>query len=147
MPIIGPISKKINLAAFARTLSSLLKTDLSLVDSFRLTSPTLGNILYQEAIISAQGRLAKGDTVASTLDEWPRLFPPLVQQMIATGEKSGSLDSILEETADFYERQINEIMTNLPSLLEPILIILLGIGVAGMAMAIIMPMYSLTQAF
>lgn len=147
LPIFGSIAKKINLAAFARTLSSLIKTDLPIVKSFKLTAPTLGNVLYQQALVAAEGRLAKGETVASVLSGSPNLFPPLLIQMISTGEKSGALDSILEETADFYERQVSETMTNLPSLLEPILIILLGIGVAGMALAIIMPMYSLTQAF
>lgn len=146
LPIIGPISKKINLAAFARTLSSLLKTDLSIVESFKLTAPTLSNVLYQEAITKAQDRLARGETVANVLADWPKLFPPLVRQMITTGEKSGALDTILEETADFYERQVSETMSNLPSLLEPILIILLGIGVAGLSVAIIMPIYSLTEA-
>lgn len=147
LPIFGSIAKKINLAAFTRTLSSLIKTDLPIVQSFKLTAPTLGNVLYQQALTASESRLAKGETMAAILNDWPRLFPPLVIQMISTGEKSGSLDSILEETADFYERQVSEIMTNLPSLLEPILIILLGIGVAGIALAIMMPMYSLTQAF
>jgi type II secretory pathway component PulF len=145
LPVAGPIIQKINLARFCRTLSSLLKTDIAIVKSFQITSNVLGNRLYKRALLQASERVKKGESVKVSLDPYKKLFPPVVLQMINVGEETGSLDTILEEAAMFYEEDINRTMTNLPSIIEPILIVILGAGVAVMAVAIIMPMYSLSQ--
>lgn len=146
MPIIGPIIKKVNLARFARTTSSLLKTDILIVKSFRITSNILGNLLYKEAIQDMSHRIEKGAQINEIISEYPKLFPPVVNQIVLVGEETGELDSILLELADFYEKEVDSIMDNLPSIIEPILILLLGVGVGGMAIAIIMPMYSMTSS-
>jgi len=145
IPIISPIIKKINLARFARTTSSLIKTDILIVRAFKITASILGNLPYRKATEEVSEKLEKGGQINEILSTYPNLFPPVVQQIVAVGEETGELDEIFLELADFYEKEVDNIMDNLPSIIEPILIVLLGVGVGGMAVAIIMPMYSLTS--
>lgn len=146
MPIVGSIIKKINLARFARNISSLLKTDIMIVKTFNITSNVLGNLRYKEVVLEMGEKIKKGEKLNETVKKYPKLFPPVVEQMIAVGEETGELDSILLELAEFYEGEVNQIMNDLPSLIEPLLILTLGVGVGGIAAAIIMPMYSLSSA-
>jgi type IV pilus assembly protein PilC len=145
MPIISSIVKKINLARFARTSSSLMKTDILIVRSFKITASVLGSLPYRKAIEEAGDKIETGGKINEILATYPKLFPPVVQQIVAVGEETGELSDILMELADFYEKEVDGIMTNLPAIIEPVLILLLGIGVGGMAVAIIMPMYSMTS--
>ena len=146
LPIISSIIKKINLAGFARTISSLLKTDIMIVKTFQIAGHTLGNLHYRAALLEMSDKIKKGKTIYEIISNYPNLFPPVVTQMISVGEETGELDNILEELAEFYENEVDEIMNNLPSIIEPVLILILGGGVGAMAVAIVMPMYSITQA-
>ncbi|MFH0819774.1 MAG: type II secretion system F family protein [bacterium] len=146
LPIIASIIKKINLARFSRTFSSLLKTDIPIMQTLDITANILGNVLYKEEVLKASRSVTKGISLGELLKKNGSLFPPVVTQMILVGEQTGSLDNVLEELAEFYENDIDQIMKNLPSIIEPVLILILGVAVAGMAIAVIMPMYSLTQA-
>lgn len=145
LPIFSPIIKKINLARFARTISSLLKTDIMIIKSFQITANVLGNVYYREALNEMSDKIKKGGTINEVIANYPKLFPPMVVQMISIGEETGELDYILEELAEFYEGEIDQTMNNLPAIIEPILILVLGVVVGGMAVAVIMPMYSLTS--
>lgn len=145
-PIFGPIIKKINLANFARTTSSLLKTDIMIVNAFQITANTLGNLHYREAVLDISEKIKKGGQINEVIKNYPDFFPPMVTQMIAIGEQTGEITDILEDLAVFYEEEVDQIMQNLPSIIEPLLILLLGAGVGGIAIAIIMPMYSLTSS-
>lgn len=145
LPLLSPIVKKINLAKFARTLSSLLKTDIALVKSFEITSQILGNRLYRRSLISSLSNLKEGVTLTQVLQKHPDLYPPIIIQMVAAGEETGAVDEILTELADFYEEEIDQFMKTLPTVIEPLLLLILGVGVGAMAVAIIMPMYSLTE--
>ncbi|MDD2807073.1 MAG: type II secretion system F family protein [Patescibacteria group bacterium] len=145
-PVVGTIIKKINIARFCRSLSSLLKTDIPIVQSFEITSRILGNVIYRQALLEAKEKIKKGINIEQSLNPFKSLFPPVVLQMIAVGEETGALDNILEESAIFYEEEVSQTMTNLPSIIEPILVVILGIGVGSMAVAVIMPMYSLSQS-
>lgn len=144
-PIFSPIIKKINLAKFSRTISSLLKTDMMIIKSFQITANVLGNLHYRGAIEEIAEKIKKGTPINEVIANYPKLFPPLVIQMVAIGEQTGELDSILEELASFYEEEIDQIMQNLPSIIEPLLILVMGSAVGAMAVAIIMPMYSITN--
>jgi type IV pilus assembly protein PilC len=146
LPIIGPIIKKINLAQFARTISSLMKTDIMIIKTFQITGNVLGNLYYRQALYDMSDKIKKGGKINDVVAAYPKLFPPLVSQMVMVGEETGELDNILEELADFYESEVDQIMSNLPSIIEPILILVLGAGVGGIAVAIIMPMYSITDS-
>lgn len=143
--ILGPIIKKVNLARFARTLSSLLKTDIPVIESFKIISTVLGNFYYKNACAKASEELAKGVTVGEILSKSPKLFPPLVTQMVTVGEKAGTLDELLSELAAFYEEEVSDITKNISSIIEPILIIFLGGAVGLIAFAVISPIYSLSQ--
>jgi len=146
LPVLAPIIKKINLARFSRTVSSLLKTDIMIIKTFKITSNVLGNLHYRKAVLEMSEKIKKGSQINEVVTAYPKLFPPVVNQIISVGEQTGELDNILAELADFYEGEVDKIMDNLPSLIEPILILVLGCGVGAMAVAIVMPMYSLTSA-
>ncbi len=146
LPVFSPIIKKINLARFARTTSSLLKTDIMIIKSFQITANVLGNVRYREALMEMSNKIKRGGTINEIINNYPKLFPPVVTQMVAVGEDTGELDYILEELADFYEGEIDQTMNNLPAIIEPVLILILGLVIGGMAVAVIMPMYTLTSA-
>jgi type IV pilus assembly protein PilC len=146
LPIVAPIIKKINLAAFSRTVSSLLKTDIMIVNAFKITSEVLGNLHYRAAVVEISEKIKKGGQINEVVKNYPNFFPPMVTQMITVGEQTGELSNVLEDLASFYEEEVDQIMQNLPSIIEPILILVLGLGVGAIAIAIIMPMYSLTSA-
>lgn len=145
MPVISQIVKKINLARFARTASSLLKTDIMITKTFQITAKTLGNLHYREAINEMSVQITKGSQINEVVAAYPKLFPPVVNQIIFIGEQTGELDDILTELAEFYETEVSNIMDNLPSIIEPLLILMLGCGAAIIALAIMMPMYTLTE--
>ncbi len=145
-PIFGAIVKKINIASFSRTVSSLLKTDIMIIKTFQITANVLGNLHYREAVNDMSEKIKKGSQINQIVGSYPKLFPPVVDQIVSVGEETGELDSILAELADFYENEVDKIMENLPSIIEPLLILVLGCGVGGMAVAIVMPMYTLTSA-
>lgn len=146
MPIISPIVKKINLARFSRNISSLLKTDIMIIKAFQITADVLGNDHYKGALMDMSYKIKKGEKLSEVVESYPSLFSPIVAQMISVGEETGELDNILIELAEFYEEEVDQIMENLPSIIEPLLILVLGTAVGGIAVAIIMPMYSLTEA-
>lgn len=146
LPVFGKVVKKVNLGRFTRTLSSLLKTEVPIVQTMRITGQTLGNQLYREALEETADQLKQGVTIHEMLAKKPHLFPPLITQMVAVGEETGSLDTVLSEIADFYEQDIDQTMKDLPTLIEPILMVIMGAGVGGMAVAMLLPMYSLSDA-
>jgi type IV pilus assembly protein PilC len=145
-PVIKTISQKINLAKISRTLSSLLETDMPIVDSFNLTSNVISNIYYKESLNAIAKNVEKGQSIASQMKSYENLYPPVIQQMIMIGEETGEISSILNQLAEFYEEDVSQTMDSLPSLIEPILIVVLGAAVGGMAIAIILPMFSLSAA-
>lgn len=145
LPIVKNILKNINLANFSRTLGSLLKTDIPIVQTFQIVSRILNNYQYREALEKASEKVKVGEPIAKTLGNYPKLFPPMVLQMIAVGEESGTIDEVSQEIAEFYENEVDSTMSNLSTIIEPVLMLILGVAVAGMALAIIMPMYSLVE--
>jgi type IV pilus assembly protein PilC len=145
-PLIGPVARKVNLARFSRTFSSLLRTDVPVVQSLTITAAVLGNVHYRTSVEQASERIKKGDNISDTLKEYPKLYPPLVVQMTLVGERSGNIDGLLADVADFYEEQVDQTLANLSSIIEPILILILGGMVGGIALAVMTPMYALTQS-
>jgi type IV pilus assembly protein PilC len=145
LPIIGGIIQKINLARFSRTMSALLKTDIQIIKSFQITATVVGNMSYQTALLKTADVLKEGVSISQSLQEYPKIFPPLVTQMVSVGEKSGTTDQLLAELAEFYEAEVDEITKSLSSIIEPLIIVFLGLVVGGMAMAVIGPIYSLSE--
>ncbi len=143
VPLISGIVKKVNLARFARTLSTLLSTDILVVEALTISSRIMGNEQYKIALASAAEQIKKGIPIAEALQKYPALFPPTVHTMVQVGEESGTLVDLLEEVAQFYEESVDDATKSIASIIEPALIIILGLAVGGMALAILTPMYAL----
>lgn len=144
-PIIGPIARKVNVARFTRTLSGLMHTDIPVVQALNVTSDVLGNLHYAEAARACGESIKKGETISMTLSRYPKLFPPLVVQMVMVGERSGTVDSLLADVATFYEEQVDQTLNDMSSIIEPLLILVLGGGVGIVAVAVMAPMYSMAS--
>ncbi|MEK7623569.1 MAG: type II secretion system F family protein [Patescibacteria group bacterium] len=147
LPIIGSVIQKINLARFSLTLSSLLKSTIPIVDAIDITADTCGNVLYQESLHTAAKRIKTGEALSVLLETSPRLFPPMVTEMIMVGERSGQVDQLLTQLSEFYSTEVDKTMKNFATIIEPVIIIILGIAIGGLAIAVILPMYSLVQNF
>lgn len=147
LPILGPVIRQINLARFSLTLSSLLKSTIPIIDAVDVAANTCTNMLYREALHETAKNIKTGEALSYLLRETPRLFPPIVTEMIMVGERSGQIDQMLVELSDFYGAEVDKTMKNFTTIIEPIIILLLGVAIAGVAVAIIMPMYSLVQNF
>lgn len=144
-PILGPIIKKINLARFTRSLSSMLATDIPIIQTFQIISRTMSSMAYRRSMDEAAVALKSGQTIAKILEQYPTLYPPLVQQMVNVGEESGTLDEVSQELASFFEEEVDQTMSNLSTIIEPVLLLVLGVAVAAMALAIMLPIYSLSD--
>lgn len=147
LPIFGPVIKKINIASFTMTLSSLLQSAIPIIDAVRITSSVQGNVRYRESLIVVAEALKKGVPLSESLNVYPTCFPPMVVQMIMVGEQSGQLEQMLSELAAYYSDEVDDTMKNFSTIIEPVLIIIMGLAVGAMAVSVIMPMYSLAQSF
>lgn len=146
-PIIGPVVRKVNLARSTRTLATLLRSGIPVIDAFTVTADVLGNIHYRKAMLAIAADLHRGSAIGELFDKRPDLFPSLVIQMVAVGEQAGKLDEMLTELAVYYEEQVDETLGNLTQIIEPIMILALGAAVGGIALAIISPIYALSESF
>ncbi len=142
MPLISPIVKKNNSAFLIRSLSSLISSGVSLIRALEISSKTVGNHYFSDAMIYASKEIKKGEKLSTALKTYQNLFPVGVVEMIQVGEETGKTDVILKKLADFYEQEAVSAIEKLSVLIEPILIICLGLGVGLFAFSIIQPMYS-----
>jgi type IV pilus assembly protein PilC len=144
VPVIGTLSTKINVARITRTLGSLLSSGVGVVEALDIVGDSTDNLLFKEAVRKASEKVKNGSTIAETLKNF-KVFPILVPQMIAVGEETGSLDIILKKVADFYDSEVENITRNLTTLLEPLIMIVIGLMVGYVIVAIITPIYSMTN--
>ena len=142
-PLISGITKKVNTARFARTLGSLVRSGVPIVRTLEILSGTLTNHYYKDSILSAIERVKKGDSLSVSLGDYPRLYPPIVIQMLAVGEETGALAEIMQRLARFYEAEVTDTTRNLSSIIEPILMVAIGAAVGFFAVSMIQPMYSM----
>ena len=143
MFIIGEIVRKINLARFSRILSSLLKSSVNMVQALQVTSESLDNLAYRDIVAKAAEQVKMGKNLTETLGQDSNLFPILVVQMLQVGEESGTIEEMLNQLAEHYEDEVDTTLRNLSSIIEPLLLLVIG-GVVGLlAMALIMPIYNI----
>jgi type IV pilus assembly protein PilC len=142
LPILGLLLRKIAVARFCRTLSTLLASGVSILEALEITARTSGNAIIEEAILTTRKSIERGETIAQPLKE-TAVFPPMVVQMIGVGEATGALDTMLGKIADFYEEEVDTAVAGLLTLLEPVMIALLGGIVGGIVIAMYMPIFSL----
>ena len=145
IPIFGPVIIKTVVARFTRTLSTLLEGGIPVVQALESAGPTSGSDVLAKAVKLAIKRIEEGKTIASTLEE-SNVFPPMVTHMIAVGEESGTLPSLLEKVAEFYEEEVDTTTKGLEALIQPVLLIFIGFFVGGMLIALYMPIFSSVTA-
>jgi type II secretory pathway component PulF len=146
LPLFGKLSKYYNLANICRTMSILLKSDVRIVEAMELVANATRNLAYREELIRAREEIAKGQKISLQFKSHPRLFPTLMTQMITVGESTGNLGGTFSFLSEMYEEDIGELTKNLTTLLEPILMIVMGAVVGFIAISIITPIYSITTA-
>ncbi len=141
-PIFGTLMRKIAVARFCRTLSTLISSGVPILDGLEITARTAGNAIVEDAIMSVRKGVEGGLTVAQPLKD-SGVFPPMVVQMIGVGEQTGALDAMLSKIADFYEEEVDQAVANLLTLMEPVMILFLGISVGGIIVAMYLPLFDL----
>jgi len=145
MPIIRSMTIKVNCARFARIHSSLLKSGVSVVNSLSIVSRTLGNSYYTNALQDGKDQVQKGIALSKVIESHKKLFPVLVYQILEVGEDTGKTEEVLLRLAEFYEEEIDQITKNLSSVIEPVLMLLIGGAVGFFAIAMLQPMYSVLE--
>lgn len=146
LPIFGKLLQKYYLARFADSLSVLIQGGLPIVQALEVTAQVVRNAVYKEIMLDTIEQVKKGNTISSVL-KTKKMIPIMVSQMIYVGEETGKLDNTLKSAASFYQKEVSTAMDNIITLIEPILILLLGAGVGVLLVAILMPMYNLAQNF
>lgn len=142
VPIFGKLVRKTALTRFARTLGVLLRSGVPILESLEITSDTVGNTVVEEAVKAVQVGVRQGESLARPLAQHP-VFPPMVVQMMAVGEETGALDEMLDKIGEFYEQEVEAMVDSLTSLLEPLLICVLGSTVGGMIVSLYLPMFNI----
>ena len=142
LPILGIIMQKISVARFCRTLATLISSGVPILDGLEITARTAGNAIIEDAIMAVRKAVESGLTVAQPLKE-SGVFPPMVVQMIGVGEQTGALDNMLGKIADFYEEEVDQAVANLLTLMEPVMILFLGITVGGIVISMYLPLFDL----
>ena len=145
IPLVGHFLKMIYISRFAENLSTLIVGGLPITRSLEITGQVVGNDVYQTIISQIESEVRKGEQITSVLVRYPEEFPPLLAQMVAVGEKTGSLGQSLMQVVDFYRKETDRTTDNLLSILEPALIIFLGVVVAGLMAAVLMPLYNISS--
>ena len=142
-PLLGPFFKMINVARFAENLSTLISGGLPIAQALETVGDIISNTAYKEVIFKMRDEVRKGVPISAVLSRNPDLFPPVFIQMVLVGEKTGTLDSTLMNIVDFYQKEIDRMIDNALSILEPVLILVLGLVVAGLMLSILMPLYKM----
>jgi type IV pilus assembly protein PilC len=142
LPVLGNILRRIAVARFCRTLATLISSGVPILDGLEITARTAGNSIIEDAVMVTRKSIERGETISVPLKE-TKVFPPMVTQMIGVGEATGALDTMLAKIADFYEEEVDTAVAGLLTLLEPIMIAILGIVVGGIVIAMYLPIFDL----
>jgi len=142
MPILGDLLRKVAVARFSQNMSILLASGVPILEGLSITARTAGNKVIERAIMEARISISEGKTVAEPLEK-SGVFPPMVCQMVAIGENTGALDSMLKRVGDFYEDEVDNSVANLTALMEPVIMIVLGIVLGGLVISMYLPIFQL----
>ncbi|KKU94360.1 MAG: Tfp pilus biogenesis protein PilC [Candidatus Jorgensenbacteria bacterium GW2011_GWA1_48_13] len=146
LPVMGPLFQKLYVARFSESTRMLIKGGLTIPQAIEISSHTIGNAVYRDRLHEASDKIRKGELLSRTLETMSE-FPPLVSQLIAVGESTGRLEQLLEKVTDFYSREVDDMVNNLVTLIQPILMIVIGVMVALLFASILLPLYNLSRAF
>lgn len=146
-PVLGPLQKEIALTEMTRTLGLLVGAGVSIIEALKIVSGVVDNVLIRKALGRASGQVEQGFAVAYAFSQDPEIFPPMLFQMMAVGEETGKLDEALLKVSHIFEQESANLVRGLTAAIEPLIMIVLGIGVGFLVVAIILPIYSLTSQF
>ncbi len=144
MPVLGILFRKVAVAKFSRTFSTLVKSGVSVLNALEIVAKTAGNKVVEQAIIGCRTAVRDGEPIATPLQR-SKVFPPLVCRMIGVGEQTGQLEKMLNKIADFYDDQVDAAVSGMTSLIEPLVISVLGVVIGGIVIALFLPIFSMTQ--
>jgi type IV pilus assembly protein PilC len=141
-PVFGDLLRKTAVARFTRTLSTLVSSGVPILDALAITARTAGNKVVERAVLATRVSISEGRTISEPLEQ-SKVFPPMVCQMISVGESTGALDAMLNKIAEFYEEEVDNAVANLTALMEPLVIVFLGVVIGGLVIAMYMPIFKL----
>jgi len=144
LPIFGHIAHKICVARFSRTLASLIRSGVPILEVLNIVANTCGNVIMEKAIRVAMGDIEKGEGISAALSKHP-IFPVMIIRMMTAGEQTGKIDAMLERVADFLDEEIETTLSGLTSLIEPLLIVFLGVIIGGMVVAMFLPIFKMSD--
>jgi type IV pilus assembly protein PilC len=144
-PVLGDVLRKSSVSRFTRTLGTLIGSGVSILDGLEITAKTSGNRVIQDAIMESRASIAGGETISAPLQK-SAVFPPMVISMIAVGEQTGGLDEMLSKIADFYDEEVDAAVSGLLAMMEPLMIVFLGVVVGGMVVAMYLPIFDMINA-
>jgi type IV pilus assembly protein PilC len=142
IPVFGDLIRKSSVARFTRTLSTLVSSGVPILDALAITARTAGNKVVERAVMATRVSISEGRTIAEPLTQ-SKVFPPMVCQMISVGETTGALDAMLQKIADFYEDEVDNAVANLTALMEPMIILFLGVVIGGLVVSMYLPIFKL----
>ena len=145
LPVLGDVIRKSAVSRFTRTLGTLISSGVSILDGLEITARTAGNMVIHNAVMESRASIAGGETISAPLQK-SKVFPPMVISMIAVGEQTGGLDEMLSKIADFYDEEVDAAVSTMLSLMEPIMIVVLGVIVGGMVVAMYLPIFDMVNA-
>lgn len=145
LPVVGVLIRKVSVAKFTRTLGTMISSGVPIMDGLDIVAKTAGNKVVEEAIYKVRQAISEGKTMAEPLGE-SGVFPPMVVQMIAVGEATGAMDAMLNKVADFYDDEVDDAVGNLTAMMEPLLMLFLGVTVGGLVIAMYLPIFKLAGA-
>ena len=144
LPVFGSIAHKICLARFTRTFASLIRSGVPILEVLQIVSQTVGNVVMEKAIKTAAGDIERGESISNALSKHP-VFPTMIIRMVTAGEQTGKIDSMLERIADFLDEEIETTLSGLTALIEPILIVFLGVVIGGMVICMFLPIFKMSE--
>jgi type IV pilus assembly protein PilC len=144
LPIFGSIAHKICLARFTRTLASLIRSGVPILEVLNIVSQTVGNVVMEKAVKTAAADIERGESISNALGKHP-IFPNMIIRMITAGEQTGKIDSMLERISDFLDEEVETTLSGLTALIEPILIVFLGVVVGGMVICMFLPIFKMPE--
>jgi type IV pilus assembly protein PilC len=145
LPVFGMLLRKVAVAKFSRTMGTMLGSGVAILEALDIVAKTAGNRTVEKAVYNVRSGIAEGRTMADPLNE-SGVFPPMVCQMISVGESTGALDAMLEKIADFYDEEVDQAVENMTALIEPVMLVFLGVTIGGLVIAMYLPIFKMAGA-
>jgi type IV pilus assembly protein PilC len=145
LPVFGILIRKVAVSKFTRTMGTMLNSGVAILEALDIVAKTAGNVIIEQAIYKVRSGISEGRTMAEPLTE-SGIFPTMVCSMIAVGESTGALDTMLEKIADFYDDEVDQAVENLTALIEPFMLVFLGVVIGGLVIAMYLPIFKMASA-